>query len=316
MILRLIVQRLALAVGTLIVVSAIVFFFTSVLPGDIAERVLGRESSAEQRQIFRDELNLDQPLWKQYGTWAADVARGDLGRSLVNGETVTATIGEAAKNTLFLSLFAFALYFPVTLILATLAALFRGKPVDALISVVTLVGLSLPEFVLGSVLIFAFAVHLDVAPALSIVNPGDGLFTRLHATVLPAVTLMVAMAVYAIRMLRDNLIDVLDSEYVRMATLKGVPRWRVVLRHALPNAVGPALNVTALNLTYLIGGVVVVEAVFSYPGLGKQLIDSISVRDVPVVEATALLAAAVYILANLAADVLAMVLNPRLRTRS
>ncbi len=314
MILRLIVQRLALAVGTLLVVSAIVFFFTSVLPGDIAERVLGRESSAQQRQIFRKHLNLDDPVWKRYGVWIGDVARGDLGRSLVNNETVTATIGSSAKNTLFLSVFAFVLYFPVTLILATLAALFKGKLPDSLISVVTLVGLSLPEFVLGTLLIFGFAVQLSVAPALSIVNPGDGLFTRLHATVLPAVTLMVAMAVYAIRMLRDNLIDVLDSEYVRMATLKGVPRWRVVARHALPNAVGPALNVTALNLTYLIGGVVVVESVFSYPGLGKMLVDSISVRDVPVVEATALLASAVYIIANLVADVLAMVLNPRLRT--
>lgn len=314
MILRLIVQRLTLAVGTLLVVSAIVFFFTSVLPGDIAERVLGRESSAEQRQIFRKHLNLDEPVWKRYGVWIGDVARGDLGRSLVNNETVTATIGSSAKNTLFLSVFAFVLYFPVTLILATLAALFKGKLADSLISVVTLVGLSLPEFVLGTLLIFGFSVQLSVAPALSIVNPGDGLFTRLHATVLPAVTLMVAMAVYAIRMLRDNLIDVLDSEYVRMATLKGVPRWRVVARHALPNAVGPALNVTALNLTYLIGGVVVVESVFSYPGLGKMLVDSISVRDVPVVEATALLASAVYIIANLVADVLAMVLNPRLRT--
>jgi len=250
----------------------------------------------------------------RYGVWIGDVARGDLGRSLVNNETVTATIGASAKNTLFLSVFAFALYLPVTLILATLAALFKGKLPDSLISVVTLVGLSLPEFVLGTLLIFGFAVRLSVAPALSIVNPGDSLFARLHATVLPAVTLMVAMAVYAIRMLRDNLIDVLDSEYVRMATLKGVPRWRVVARHALPNAVGPALNVTALNLTYLIGGVVVVESVFSYPGLGKMLVDSISVRDVPVVEATALLASAVYIIANLVADVLAMVLNPRLRT--
>jgi peptide/nickel transport system permease protein len=313
-ILRLIVQRLGLAVATLVVVSAIVFFFTSVLPGDIAERVLGRESSAEQREIFRDKLNLDQPVWERYGVWLGDVAQGDFGRSLVNDQTVTSTIGESAKNTLFLSVFAFLLYFPVTLILATLAALFRGKPVDSLISVVTLIGLSMPEFVLGTLLIFAFAVHLSVAPALSIVNPGDDIFERMHATVLPAVTLMVAMAVYAIRMLRDNLIDVLDSEYVRMATLKGVPRWRVVLRHALPNAVGPALNVTALNLTYLIGGVVVVESVFSYPGLGRQLIESISVRDVPVVEATALLAAAVYILANLVADVLAMILNPRLRT--
>lgn len=314
MILRLIAQRLILAVGTLLVVSVLVFFFTSVLPGDIAERVLGRESSAQQRQIFRKHLNLDDPVWKRYGVWIGGVARGDLGRSLVNNETVTATIGSSGKNTLFLSVFAFALYFPVTLILATLAALFKGKLPDSLISVVTLVGLSLPEFVLGTLLIFGFAVELSVAPALSIVNPGDSLFTRLHATVLPAVTLMVAMAVYAIRMLRDNLIDVLDSEYVRMATLKGVPRWRVVARHALPNAVGPALNVTALNLTYLIGGVVVVESVFSYPGLGKMLVDSISVRDVPVVEATALLASAVYVIANLIADVLAMVLNPRLRT--
>jgi peptide/nickel transport system permease protein len=314
LILRLIVQRLALAVLTLLVVSMLVYFFTSVLPGDIAERVLGRESSAEQRQIFREHLHLDDPVWKRYGVWIGDVARGDLGRSLVNNETVTATIGTSAKNTLLLSGFAFLLYIPVTLILATIAALSRGKLPDAAISVVTLVGLSLPEFVLGTLLIFVFAVQLSVAPALSIVNPGDSLAARLQATVLPAVTLMVAMAVYAIRMLRDSLIDVLESEYVRMATLKGVPRWRVVSRHALPNAVGPALNVTALNLTYLIGGVVVVETVFSYPGLGKMLVDSISVRDVPVVEAIALLASAVYIVANLIADVLAILLNPRLRT--
>ena len=314
MILRLIAKRLALAAVTLLVVSALVFLFTSVLPGDIAERVLGRESSAEQREIFREHLNLDDPVWKRYGVWIADVARGDLGRSLVNDETVTATIGMAAKNTLFLSVFAFLLYVPVTLILATLAALSKGKVPDSLISVATLIGLSLPEFVLGTLLIYVFAVQLSVAPALSIVNPGDDLATRLHATVLPAVTLMVAMAVYAIRMLRDNLIDVLDSEYVRMATLKGAPRRRVVVRHALPNAVGPALNITALNLTYLIGGIVVVETVFSYPGLGQVLVEAISVRDVPVVEATALLAAAVYIIANLVADVLALLLNPRLRT--
>ena len=314
MILRLIAKRLALAAVTLLIVSVLVYFFTSVLPGDIAERVLGRESSAEQREIFREHLNLDDPVWKRYGVWIADVARGDLGRSLVNDETVTATIGMAAKNTLFLSVFAFLLYVPVTLILATLAALSKGKVPDSLISVATLIGLSLPEFVLGTLLIYVFAVQLSVAPALSIVNPGDDLATRLHATVLPAVTLMVAMAVYAIRMLRDNLIDVLDSEYVRMATLKGAPRRRVVVRHALPNAVGPALNITALNLTYLIGGIVVVETVFSYPGLGQVLVEAISVRDVPVVEATALLAAAVYIIANLVADVLALLLNPRLRT--
>ena len=314
MILRLIAQRLALAVGTLLIVSGLVFFFTSVLPGDIAERVLGRESTAQQREIFRKHLHLDQPVWERYGSWAGGVVQGDLGRSLVNDETVSSTIGGSGRNTLFLGLFAFLLYIPVTLVLATVAALFRGRPPDAVISLITLVGLSLPEFVLGTLLIFAFAVEFNLAPALSIVNPADGFVAHLHTTVLPAVTLMVAMSVYAIRMLRDNLIDVLDSEYVRMAMLKGVPRWRVVLRHALPNAIGPALNVTALNLTYLIGGVVVVEEVFSYPGLGKLLVDSISIRDVPVVEAVALIASAVYILANLVADVLAILANPRLRS--
>ena len=313
-ILRLIAQRLATAVATLLVVSALVFFFTTVLPGDIAERVLGHESTAQQRELFRQRMHLNRPVYDRYASWVGGVARGDFGRSLVNDETVTSTIASSARNTLFLSVFAFVLYLPVTLVLATLGAVFRGKPVDSAISVLTLVGLSIPDFVLGTLLIFGFAVKLSLAPALSIANPGDGFFTRLHETVLPAVTLMVAMAVYAIRMLRDNLIDVLDSEYVRMATLKGVPRWRVVLRHALPNAIGPALNVTALNLTYLIGGVVVVETVFSYPGLGKMLVDSISVRDVPVVEAAALLASGVYILANLAADVLAILANPRLRT--
>lgn len=314
MILRLIAQRLVLALGTLLIVSALVFLFTSVLPGDIAERVLGRESTAQQRDIFRKHLNLDEPVWQRYGHWVEGAVQGDFGRSLVNDETVTSTIDQSGKNTLFLGLFAFILYIPVTLLLATVAALFRARLPDALISLVTLVGLSLPEFVLGTLLIFTFAVEFSLAPALSIVSPEDGFLTHLHVTLLPAVTLMVAMSVYAIRMLRDNLIDVLDSEYVRMATLKGVPRWRVVMRHALPNAIGPALNVTALNLTYLIGGVVVVEEVFSYPGLGKLLVDSISIRDVPVVEAVALIASAVYILANLVADVLAILANPRLRS--
>jgi peptide/nickel transport system permease protein len=168
--------------------------------------------------------------------------------------------------------------------------------------------------VLGTLLIFVFAVSLGWFPALSFIDPGTSFGGKLHALVLPAVTLTVGMAVYAIRMLRDNLIEVLESEYVRMATLKGVPRWRVVLGHALPNALGPALNVTALNLTYLIGGVVVVEKVFSYQGLGQLLVDSIFNRDTPVVEAVTLVAAAVYIGANLVADVGSLLLNPRLRT--
>jgi peptide/nickel transport system permease protein len=312
---RYIVRRVLEMVPLILLITVVSFALIRAVPGGpLSAFELDPNIKPEDVERIKRNLGLDRPVWEQYFVWLFGMLHGDFGRSLVNDEAVTATIGSAARNTLFLSLFAFVLYVPVTLVLATLGAVFRGKPIDSLISVVTLVGLSIPDFVLGTLLIFGFAVKLSLAPALSIANPGDGFFTRLHETVLPAVTLMVAMAVYAIRMLRDNLIDVLDSEYVRMATLKGVPRWRVVLRHALPNAIGPALNVTALNLTYLIGGVVVVETVFSYPGLGKMLVDSISVRDVPVVEAAALLASGVYILANLAADVLAILANPRLRT--
>ena len=314
MILRVVLSRLALAAVTLLAVSAFVFFFTEILPGDIAARVLGRESTAQQRRLFRERLHLDRPAYERYGIWLKGAVQGNFGRSLVNDEKVSTTLAPRAGNTFFLAAFAFLLYIPVTVVAATLSAVFRNRLPDSVMSVLTLVGLSLPEFVLGTILIFVFAVKLGWFPALSLIDPGTSFGGRLHALVLPAITLTVAMAVYAIRMLRDNLIEVLDSEYVRMATLKGVPRRRVVLRHALPNALGPALNVTALNLTYLIGGIVVVELVFAYEGLGKLLVDAISNRDTPVIEAITLLASAVYIGANLLSDVVAMLLNPRLRT--
>ena len=314
MIVRLVASRIALAAVTLVAVSAAVFLFTEILPGDIAARVLGRESTAEQRQIFRDRLHLDRPVYERYGIWLKNAVQADFGRSLVSDQSVTAIVAPKARDTLFLAAFAFVLYVPVTLLAATLGAAFRGRAVDHVTSVLTLVGLSLPEFVLGLLLIYVFALELGWFPALSVIGAGGGFLDRLQSTFLPAVTLMVAMSVYAIRMLRDNLIEVLDSEYVRMATLKGVPRRRVVLRHALPSALGPALNVTALNLTYLIGGVVVVERVFDYKGLGWSLVDAITNRDTPLIEAIVLLGSAVYIAANLLADVLALLLNPRLRT--
>jgi peptide/nickel transport system permease protein len=311
---KLVVSRLALALVTLLAVSAFVFFFTEVLPGDIAARVLGRESSPEQRQIFRRDKGLDEPVLERYAQWVGNAARGDFGDSLVNDQSVSSIIVPKIGNTLLLAAFAFVLYIPVTLIASIASALYRDRWPDSLTSVFTLVGLALPEFVLGTLLIFVFAVELGWFPALSFIDPGTSFAGKLHALMLPAVTLAVGMSVYAIRMLRDNLIEVLESEYVRMASLKGVPRWRVVLRHALPNSLGPALNVTALNLTYLIGGVVVVEEVFSYQGLGQLLVDSIFNRDTPVVEAVTLLAAAVYIGANLLADIGSLLLNPRLRT--
>lgn len=314
MILRLAVTRVALGLLTLLAVSAVVFFLAEVVPGDIAARVLGRNVTEEQKQLFRERLNLDRPVYERYGAWLGGAVRGDFGRSLVSDQDVSDLVGPRLVNTLFLGAYALALYFPVTLGVALVGALFRGRGPDTLTSGLTLAGLAMPEFVLGTVLIVVFAVWVPVFPALAFIEPGTPFLEKLRILALPAVTLTTAMAVYAIRMLRDSLIEVLESEYVRMATLKGVPRMRVVLRHALPNALGPALNVTALNLTYLIGGVVVVEQVFAYPGVGKLLVDSITGRDTPTTEAVALVAAGVYILANVVADVLALVLNPRLRT--
>ena len=292
-----------------------IFWTTEVLPGDIAARVLGRQATAEAKQAFRDKLNLDRPVYERYALWLGGAVRGDFGTSLVNGRPVVDAVLPRMGNTLILAGYAFVLYVPVSLILAIVAALYRDRAADGIVSFLNLLGLALPEFVLGTLLIYVLAVHFPVFPVMSLIHKAETLSEVLHVTTLPALTLMTAMAVYSVRMLRDNLIDVLDSEYIRMCTMKGLRRYRIVLFHALPNAAVPALNTMALNLTYLIGGVVVVEQVFAYQGLGSLLVESVFLRDAPVIEAVALFSSAIYIIANLVADVLAIILNPRLRSR-
>ncbi|HZS89079.1 MAG TPA: ABC transporter permease [Chloroflexota bacterium] len=314
MIVKLVIKRLFLALVTLLVVSAFIYWTTAILPGDVAARVLGRESTPAQRALFDKQMHLDQPVPVRYAIWLNGVVHGDFGRSLASQLSVSGIVAPALSNTLLLGLYALVLYVPISVLLAALSAVFRGRPLDAGITIVTLVGLSLPEFALGTLLLIAFAVIWPVLPAMATIEQVQGPLDFLRTAALPALTLTIAMSVYAVRMLRDNLIDVLNSDYVRMATLNGLPRRRIVLRHALPNALGPALNITALNLAYLIGGVVVVENVFAYPGVGTLLVNSISVRDAPVIEAATLIVSGVYILANLIADVAAMLLNPRLRT--
>ena len=314
MILKLILSRIATGLLTLVAVSFIIFVATEILPGDVAARALGRFATEEAKQIFRQQLHLDRPIPERYLTWLGGVVRGRFGKSIVNQIDVNSVVGPKLAHTFVLAAYALVLYVPMSLLLATFAAVFRDRPVDTAISLLTLVGLSIPEFALATLLLIAFAVSVPIFPVLSVIALARTPVEVVRALTLPAVTLAVAMSVYAIRMLRDNLIEVLDSEYVRMATLKGVPRYRVILWHALPNALGPALNVTALNLAYLIGGVVVVERVFSYDGIGSLLVESVFLRDAPLIEATALVVSAVYILANLFADVTAMLLNPRLRT--
>ena len=205
------------------------------------------------------------------------------------------------------------MYIPLALIPALIQAVRRDRPVDHGLSVVTLLLLSTPDFLLATFLLITFVIFIPVFPAVSVVTAASTLDQWIMALVLPAVTLAVVMAVYAVRMLRDNLIEVLDSDYIRMAELKGMSARRVLLRHALPNSLIPTLNITALNLGYLIGGVVIIERVFAFPGFGGLLVDSVQVLDIPMIEATVLLSAAVYIIANLFADVGAILLNPRLR---
>jgi len=312
-ILRLTLGRLVSAVVTLLLVSAIIFAAVEVLPGDVASRVLGRNATEASLSALREKMNLNAPAVERYVDWLGGVIEGNFGASLTSNRPITAILGSRVTNTLILSGVAFLIYIPLALIPAMIQAIRRDRPIDHGLSVVTLVLLSTPDFLLATLLLIVFVVLVPILPAISMVDDKTTLAGWVHALILPAVTLAIVMAVYAVRMLRDNLIEVLDSEYIRMAELKGMPARRVLLRHALPNALVPTLNITALNLGYLIGGVVIVERVFSFPGFGSLLIDSIQILDIPVIEATILLAAAVYIGANLLADIGAILLNPRLR---
>jgi peptide/nickel transport system permease protein len=285
-----------------------------VLPGDVATRVLGRDATPESVAVLRARLNLDDPAYLRYLTWLGNFITGEFGHSLISGRPVVDILGPRIFNTLLLAAYAFILYIPLATLPALVQAVTRDRPLDHALSLVTLILLSMPDFLLATILLITFVIAIPVLPAISLVDHSSSALEYVRAMTLPAVTLAIVMAVYAVRMLRDNLIEVLDSEYVRMAELKGVPARRVVWRHALPNALVPTLNVTALNLAYLIGGVVVVERVFSYPGFGSLLLDVLQLRDLPVIEATVMLAAAVYIFGNLLADIGAVLLNPRLRS--
>jgi peptide/nickel transport system permease protein len=312
-ILALCLKRAATAFLTLILVSLIIFVAVEVIPGDAASRVAGRDATPETLEVLRQRMHLDLPPAQRYLTWLGGVLTGRFGEVLTSGRPVGEILAPRIVNTLIMSGVALAMYFPLVLIPAIFQAVRRDRTADHALSVVTLILLSIPDFVLATFLLLLFAVAIPLFPAMSTIDARSSFLDILHVSFLPAVTLAIVMAVYAVRMLREGLIDVLDADFVRMAYLKGLSRRRVLLRHALPNAVVPTLNVTALNLAYLIGGVVVVERVFSFPGFGSLIVDALKLLDAPLIQATVLLAAAVYIGANLAVDITAILLNPRLR---
>ncbi len=312
--LRLISTRVALMLSILFSVSLVLFWAVEWLPGDPATRVLGRAASEERASILRTRMHLDSPPAVRYALWLSGFVRGDWGESLVAERPVTEYVLPRLKNTLILSGMAIALYVPLSLILGIVTAVFRDRFFAVALSMLALMGMSMPEFVVGILLMLTFAVWLPWFPPLALIDRVDSFPDLLHTLALPTLTLTAAMTAYAMRMMQGSLVSVMESEYVRMATLKGLSRRRVILRHALPNALGPALRVTTLNLAWLIGGTVLVEAVFNYPGLGRLLVESIRVLDTPVIEAIAMIMATVYIRGNLGADLVSVLLNPRLRT--
>lgn len=325
-VLKIILQRLALGVLTLFIVSIVIFLAVNMLPGDFAEAILGQGATPEAVASIRRDLGLDQPLVLRYWDWLSGVLQGDLGNSFaqanfsafVGSESggnagVAQQIAPRFANTMFLAGVTACIAVPLAVGLGVLAALYRNSAFDKAANVFTLSSISSPEFFLAYVLILFLAVLNPMLPSLSNIYPDMGMGERLQKTLLPALTLTLVVTAHMMRMTRAAIINLLASPYIEMARLKGVKPLRIITHHALPNALAPIINVIALNLAYLITGVVVVEVVFVYPGIGQLFVDSVKIRDIPVVQACCLIFAAAYILLNLLADILSILSNPRLR---
>ena len=310
---KLIGKRLGLGLIILLIISIIIFFMVELLPGDVAQAVLGQGATPENLAALRKEMGLDQPAIVRYLGWLSGAITLDFGNSIVTGKAVMSIIGERFMNTLFLASYAAVIAVPISIILGVIVALLRNSIFDRVANVVTLTSISSPEFFLAYILILYFSIKWGMFPSNAKISDGMSFGDLLYRTFLPALTLVLVVVAHMMRMTRASIIALLASPYIEMARLKGTPPWKVIVKHALPNAWAPIINVVALNLAYLITGVVLVEVVFVYPGIGQALVDAVSKRDFPVVQASCLIFAATYILLNLAADVGAILTNPRLR---
>lgn len=311
-----ILRRLLLGIIVLVLVSIVIFAATQALPGDAARAILGRSATPASLKALREQLHLNQPILVQYFNWAGGLLHGDAGFSLAAREPVTKLIGDRILNSAFLVLCSGLISIPLSLFIGAYSALRRDKTFDVVTSLATLVFAALPEFIVGVTLVVLLATTvLQVFPAVSIVTPGTPPWDQPQAIVLPTLTLVLAVAPYVARIMRASMIEVLESDYVEMARLKGLSERIVIRRHALPNALGPTFQVIALNLAYLAGGVIVVEFVFNYAGIGGALRDAVAARDLPVIQALSMLIAGLYVVLNLLADIGTILVTPKLRTR-
>ena len=310
---RMIIQRILIGFVTLWVVSVLVFVGTSVLPGDVAEIVLGQTATPETLAAYRAERGLDQSLTMQYIGWVSDMMTGDLGTSKAGGAAIADLIGARLGNTMMLAGIVAVISVPLSVMLGLLAAMYPATWVDRILAFGTLSLISVPEFFIATFMVLILAVKLHWLPAIATLSPDDTFLDSLRGLAMPMITLIIVVAAQMIRMTRAGILNVMNSPYIEMAILKGVPRTRIIMRHAFYNAIGPIVNVIALNLAYLVSGVVIVETIFAFPGLAKLMIDGVQTRDLPLVQACGMIFCGTYVVLIIVADVAAIMSNPRLR---
>jgi peptide/nickel transport system permease protein len=310
---RLLLTRLGTSLLTLWFVASVVFVVTNLLPGDVAEELLGQSATPEAVAGLRKAMGLDLPPFQRYLAWLGNMVTGDPGRSLVNGQPIAALIGSRLGNSLMLAGITALVAVPVALFLGITSAVARGSLYDRVVGAGAILAVSVPEFLVASAAVLLFAVHLQWFPALSQLGRIVTWTDAFRSFALPVFTLTAVIVAQMARMTRAALVDVLSSSYVEMATLKGASRARIILHHALPNAIGPIANAIAFSLSFLLGGVIIVETIFNYPGIAKLMVDGVATRDLPLIQACAMLFCAAYLVLVTLADIAAILANPRLR---
>lgn len=307
-------KRLVFMVLTVVTMSVLIFFLVEIMPGDVAQTVLGQSATEESVAALRDAMGLDDPFHVRYFRWFGGFIRGDLGESLyMRGVEISSIFWRRVGHSMVLALTALLFYVPLSILFGILAGVKAGKPTDSIISFVGLATMALPEFVSGIILITVFSVYLDLLPISSIIPIGENLLQNLNILVLPALSITFVMFGYVSRMQRSSMIGVMSSDYVRAATLKGMPRRYVIFRHALKNALLPTITIIGMNMGWLFGGLIVVETLFGFPGLGSLTMSAIKTRDVPLIEACVLFITFIFVFSTFITDMAYAFLNPRIR---
>jgi len=309
-----VMRRISFGFLTILVITVLIFVGVEALPGDLAEAILGQTATPETVEAFRKELKLDLPPHVRYFSWLGDFLTGDFGNSLATGNDIREMITWRFANTLFLGAAAASITVPFALFLGIMAALYRESVFDKAISIFTLAAISFPEFFVAYILILFFSVKLSLFPSVAMITAEMPLAQKIYSIILPCITLMLVVMAHIVRMTRAAILNVMSSRFIEMARLKGINRANIIVKHALPNALAPVINVIILNLAWLVVGVVIIEVVFAYPGLGQLMVDSVSKRDIPVVQAAGMVFAVTYVSLNLLADVLSILSNPKLRS--